>query len=258
MLFPSLPSGTSVVLDWLDLKIQAVSCQRQLDFPARLSTMAWPIQLPSVVVKMGYWGGRRSSSPRKILPHSTFGQHLVYTCCCSTMVRSSACIFSSFARGLVGWDYGSRKIWSPLGIRFSNVPQSHRSNLYRRVHALVPECRALAAILHSAYTLTLLSGQTILTLHFFGGLQYRADSRPDPCSRDFVEEAQEPGEGARGTLSRKFEEEEGTTSNSSPLINYKTVDDGDDIQIAWLGLRVDGVALHNHLSGLSQPWDLQL
>ncbi len=54
MLFPSLPSGTSVVLDWLDLKIQAVSCQRQLDFPARLSTMAWPIQLPSVVVKMGY------------------------------------------------------------------------------------------------------------------------------------------------------------------------------------------------------------
>lgn len=120
----------------------------------------------------------------------------------------------------------------PLGIRFSNVPQSHRSILYRRVHALVPECRALAAILHSAYTPTLLSGQTILTLRCFGGLQYRANSRPNPCSRDFVEEAQEPGEGARGTLGRKFEEEEGTTSNSSRLITYKTVDDGDDIHIA--------------------------
>lgn len=54
MPFPSLPSAMSVVLGWLDLTIQAVSCQRQLDFPVRLSTMAWPIQLPSIVVKMGY------------------------------------------------------------------------------------------------------------------------------------------------------------------------------------------------------------
>ena len=107
----------------------------------------------------------------------------------------------------------------PLGIWFSNVPQSHWSKLYRRVHALVPECRALAAILHSAYTLTLLSGQTILTLHFFGGLQYRTNPRPDTYSRDFVEEAQEPREGAWRTLSRTFEEEEGTAPSSSGLIH---------------------------------------
>lgn len=43
MSFLSLPSGTSVVLGWVDLTIQAVSCQRQLDFPVGLSTMAWPI-----------------------------------------------------------------------------------------------------------------------------------------------------------------------------------------------------------------------
>lgn len=54
MPFPSMLSGTSVVLGRLDLTIQAVYCQRQLDFPVRLSTMAWPIQLPSIVVKMGY------------------------------------------------------------------------------------------------------------------------------------------------------------------------------------------------------------
>lgn len=72
----------------------------------------------------------------------------------------------------------------------------------------------------------------MLTLHFFGGLQYRANSRPDPYPRDFVKEAQEPGEGARGTLSGTVEEEEGTTSNSSRLITYKAVDDGDDIHIA--------------------------
>lgn len=54
MPFPSLPSGTSVVLESLDLKLQAVFYQRQLDFPARLSSTARPIQLPSVVVKMGY------------------------------------------------------------------------------------------------------------------------------------------------------------------------------------------------------------
>lgn len=54
MPFPSLPFGMSVVLESLDLKLQAVFCQRQLDFPARLSTTARPTQLPSVVVKMGY------------------------------------------------------------------------------------------------------------------------------------------------------------------------------------------------------------